>query len=218
MSTSSKEITSINSVSNTKNIDLLSEIFLSLKLQLKQNYKIYLIQNEALNWKIVAVKLILESKNDNFMTYLPSLLNPIIYSDEDKNTIKNKMGSSFFSAHLNYFYGIIVEQSIREIKKNDFQKEFNYPSYNLKHNINDRVFENLYGKNVNLLWDEFCKNARLNSRRYYTPTKMYCSDYENFTYWLSKKRLKLTTPELNASLISRGLKYLDDLGIKDEIY
>jgi hypothetical protein len=218
MNTSSKEIGSLNLVNNTKNIDLLSEIISLIKLELNQNYKIYFIHEEALNWKIIAIKIILKSKNDNYMTYLPDLLNPTIYSDEDKITIKNNMGASLFSAHLNYFYGIIVEQSIREIKRNDFQKELNYPSYNSKNEINDRVFKNLYGKNTYELWEEFCKNVRLSSRRYYIPSKIYCSDYEKFSYWLSKKRTKLTAPELNASLISRGLNYLDDLGIKDEIY
>ena len=218
MNTSSRVIKSKNKLINTKHIDFISEIISLLKFELKQNYKIHLIQEEAINWKISAMSLILRSKQDDFMIYLPSLLNPTIYSDKDKNTIKRNMGSTLFSAHLNYFYGIIVEQSIREIKKNDFQKEFNYPAYNSKNEINDRVFVNLYGKNIYALWEEFCKNERLSSRRYYTPSKIYCSEYEKFCYWLSKKRLKLTTPELNASLISRGLKYLDNLGIKDEIY
>ena len=39
-----------------------------------------------------------------------------------------------------------------------------------------------------------------------------------FNYWLSKKRTLRSTPELNGSLMSRGLEYLKKIGIENEIY
>ena len=84
--------------------------------------------------------------------------------------------------------------------------------------INEKIFRLIYGKKIEDLWAEFCSNERLGERSYYVPNKIYSLEYDSFTYWLSKKRIKLCAPELNASLISRGLGYLEGIGIKNELY
>ena len=70
------------------------------------------------------------------------------------------------------------------------------------------MFNFLYGKAKLKLWKEYALNFRLKSKSYYVPNKIYCNESDNFDYWLSKKRILICTRELNASLLSRSIKYL----------
>jgi len=127
--------------------------------------------------------------------------------------LKSLMPSRLYSAHLNYYYGVLVEQSIREIKRKDFEKEKNILSKSSFDSIDNEIFIFLYGKSKLNLWKEFSLNFRLKSKSYYVPSKIYCNESENFDYWLSKRRILRCTRELNASLLSRGLEYLKGFGI-----
>ena len=128
-------------------------------------------------------------------------------------SLKDLMPSRLYSAHLNYFYGVVVEQAIREIKRKDIEKEKNIISESSFDYIDNEIFNFLYGNTKLNLWREFALNFRLKSKSYYVPSKIYCNESDNFDYWLSKKRILICTRELNASLLSRSLKYLRGSGI-----
>ena len=101
----------------------------------------------------------------------------------------------------------------REIKRKDIEKEKNIISESSFDYIDNEIFNFLYGKAKLKLWKEFALNFRLKSKSYYVPNKIYCNESDNFDYWLSKKRILICTRELNASLLSRGIKYLKGSGI-----
>lgn len=174
------------------------------------------ISGEAFNWKLSLKHYY--SKFDNLNELDSYLFTAYDFSHKERNQIKRIMGSKLYSAHLNYFYGVVVENAIREVLRSEMEKKRGYLDHDNYFVINEKIFRLIYGKKIEDLWAEFCSNERLGERSYYVPNKIYSLEYDSFTYWLSKKRIKLCAPELNASLISRGLGYLEGIGIKNELY
>ena len=191
------------------NQDIIKELFIKIDQLQKEELAKLLIFNESFNWKAVLLP-ILKIKYD-FETIIDFYSETIKLGNQFK--LKSLMPSRLYSAHLNYYYGVLVEQSIREIKRKDFEKEKNILSKSSFDLIDNEIFIFLYGKSKLNLWKEFSLNFRLKSKSYYVPSKIYCNESENFDYWLSKRRILRCTRELNASLLSRGLEYLKGLGI-----
>ncbi|MBK65578.1 MAG: hypothetical protein CL769_01290 [Chloroflexi bacterium] len=191
------------------NQDIIKELFIKIDQLQKEELAKLLIFNESFNWKAVLLP-ILKIKYD-FETIIDFYSETIKLGNQFK--LKSLMPSRLYSAHLNYYYGVLVEQSIREIKRKDFEKEKNILSKSSFDSIDNEIFIFLYGKSKLNLWKEFSLNFRLKSKSYYVPSKIYCNESENFDYWLSKRRILRCTRELNASLLSRGLEYLKGFGI-----
>ena len=191
------------------NQDIIKELFIKIDQLQKEELSKLLIFNESFNWKAVLLP-ILKIKYD-LETIIDFYNETIKLGNQFK--LKSLMPSRLYSAHLNYYYGVLVEQSIREIKRKDFEKEKNILSKSSFDLIDNEIFIFLYGKSKLNLWKEFSLNFRLKSKSYYVPSKIYCNESENFDYWLSKRRILRCTRELNASLLSRGLEYLKGFGI-----
>ena len=163
-----------------------------------------LIFKEGFNWKSALIPIL----NLNFSLIEIFNFYEKIINLGNQFKLKDLMPSRLYSAHLNYFYGVVVEQAIREIKRKDIEKEKNIISESSFDYISNEIFNFLYGNTKLNLWREFALNFRLKSKSYYVPSKIYCNESDNFDYWLSKKRILICTRELNASLLSRSLKYL----------
>ena len=189
--------------------EIIKELFIKIDQLQKEELAKLLIFNESFNWKAVLLP-ILKIKYD-LETIIDFYNETIKLGNQFK--LKSLMPSRLYSAHLNYYYGVLVEQSIREIKRKDFEKEKNILSKSSFDSIDNEIFIFLYGKSKLNLWKEFSLNFRLKSKSYYVPSKIYCNESENFDYWLSKRRILRCTRELNASLLSRGLEYLKGFGI-----
>tara|TARA_B100001996_G_scaffold234392_1_gene180956 strand:- start:26 stop:676 length:651 start_codon:yes stop_codon:yes gene_type:complete len=197
-------------------IEIITNYFSKLKEIPFQKINETFISGEAFNLKLSLKLYYSELKNlDEIDDYL---FIPYDFNQKERDQIKRLMGAKIYSAHLNYFYGIVVENAIREILRLEIEKKRGYHGYDNYSEINDKVFSLIYGKKNKDLWAEFCDYERLGAKSYYVPSKIYSLEYDSFTYWLSKKRIKLCAPELNASLISRGLNYLERIGIKNELY
>jgi len=197
-------------------IEIVTNYFSHLKEIPYQKINKSFISGEAFNLKLSLKLYYSEFKNlDEIDDYL---FIPYDFNQKERDIIKRLMGAKLYSAHLNYFYGIVVENAIREILRLEIEKKRSYHNYDNDSEINDKVFDLIYGKKNKDLWAEFCTYERLGSKSYYVPNKIYSLEYDSFTYWLSKKRIKSCAPELNASLISRGLNYLKRIGIKNELY
>ena len=205
----SSELTRKKNISNELNQNLIKKIFYKIDELTYEELSNILILKEGFNWKssllpILKINFSLDEIN-NFYQKLTNL--------GDKFKLKELMPPRLYSAHLNYYYGVVVEQAIREIKRNDIEKEKNIISESSFDYIDNEIFNFLYGKAKLNLWKEYALNFRLKSKSYYVPNKIYCNESDNFDYWLSKKRILICTRELNASLLSRSIKYLKGLGI-----
>ena len=196
-------------ISNELNQNLIKKIFYKIDELTQEELSNILIFKEGFNWKssllpILKINFSLDEIN-NFYQKLTNI--------GDKFKLKEIMPPRLYSAHLNYYYGVVVEQAIREVKRKDIEKEKNIISEASFDYIDNEIFNFLYGKAKLKLWKEYALNFRLKSKSYYVPNKIYCNESDNFDYWLSKKRILICTRELNASLLSRGIKYLKGSGI-----
>ena len=196
-------------VSNELDQNSLEKIFRKIDELNQEELSNILIFKEGFNWKSSLLPIL----NMNFsLNEIFNFYQKLIKLG-DRFKLKDIMPPRLYSAHLNYYYGVVVEQAIREIKRKDIEKEKNISSESSFDYIDNEIFNFLYG-NVKLkLWREYALNFRLKSKSYYVPSKFYCNESENFDYWLSKKRIFICTRELNASLLSRGVKFLRGSGI-----
>ena len=193
------------------NLKIIKNIFSEIDKLEKDQLSNFLIFKEALNWKIVLLTIL--KKNYTAKESYEYVWNIDCLGEKFK--IKDFLSPRLYSSHLNYYYGVVVEQSLREIKRKDLEKEKNILSDNSFDFIENEIFNLLYGNSKLILWKDFALNFRLKSKSYYVPNKVYCNELDNFDYWLSKKRIINCSRELNASLLSRGLEYLKGLGINE---
>ena len=79
----------------------------------------------------------------------------------------------------NFYYGIIIEDLIYIQKSQQYLKNSIYTT-----NEYDG-YEEIYGKNINLLFQQFAKITKFTNQ-----TKINLYTYKEFIYWLFKFRIK----------------------------
>jgi hypothetical protein len=156
----------------------------------------YWIDNEAFDWMTLterlgsAIKSYLNKKNYHELIFTGLLPNKSSYEYMKKVIPKNKL-----SQMRNFYYGIIIEDLIYIQKTQQYLKKSLYET-----NEYDG-YEEIYGKNVNLLFQQFAKNikfAKQNTINLYT--------YKEFIYWLFKFRIKTADKTKVASDTNLSIK------------
>jgi hypothetical protein len=185
----------------------------------KGNHKlIYLISGEAFNWVRLAIRIInssnIEVPEDEIREFLFSGFLPNALSEDE---FKSKIGESKFKGWQNYYYGIIVEQGVIELTKINIMKEIFSIGIDISDEKLDIVFDEIYGNSFEVLWKNFNLNTNGVNRKYYLSKTTGQSESEEFIYWLFKKRLSKSTPEVFASRVNEALKYLDNVKMNNSI-
>ena len=103
------------------NFEIIKDVFLKIDNLNKNDLSNFLIFKEALNWKTVLSGILKKNYDPEDITEYFSYIKSL----GEKFKIKDFMSQRLYSAHLNFYYGVVVEQSIREIKRKDFEKEKN---------------------------------------------------------------------------------------------
>ena len=156
----------------------------------------YWIDNEAFDWMTLterlgsAIKSYLNKKNYHELIFTGLLPNKSSYEYMKKVIPKNKL-----SQMRHFYYGIIIEDLIYIQKTQQYLKKSLYET-----NEYDG-YEEIYGKNVNLLFQQFAKNikfAKQNTINLYT--------YKEFIYWLFKFRIKTADKTKVASDTNLSIK------------
>jgi hypothetical protein len=99
---------------------------------------------------------------------------------ESYSYLKTKISKTKLSQMRNYYYGIIIENFIYHYKLIQYQK--NTLDY-IKQE--ESFYEEIYGKKLNLLYDQFISQAQITNRH-----KLNIHEYKKFCYWLFKYRIK----------------------------
>ena len=185
----------------------------------KGNHKLtYLISGEAFNWVRLAIRIInssnIEVPEDEIREFLFSGFLPNALSEDE---FKSKIGESKFKGWQNYYYGIIVEQGVIELTKINIMKEIFSIGIDISDEKLDIVFDEIYGNSFEVLWKDFNLNTSDVNRKYYLPKTTGESESEEFIYWLFKRRLSKSTPEVFASKVNEALKYLDNVKMNNII-
>ena len=160
-------------------VDCISDWDINEEFYRGYKYK-YWINNEAFDWMSLterlgsAIKSYLNKKKFDELIFTGLLPSKSSYEYMKKVISKNKL-----SQVRNFYYGIIIEDLIYIQKSQQYLKNSIYTT-----NEYDG-YEEIYGKNINLLFQQFAKITKFTNQ-----TKINLYTYKEFIYWLFKFRIK----------------------------
>jgi hypothetical protein len=166
----------------------------------------YLIAGEAFDWLLLAERLLGEALDLVPSRECDALLFhgrwPIDLSDQE---FASRLGGAKHSAHLNFLYGVLVEQSLQLSVEEDIHKENRNRPWGMEKDEED-MFERVYGRPLVEL-----------AALYYEETgevlarEVSQSEWQAFTYWLFKLRLRKQDKARVASDTRKGLAQLTQM-------
>ncbi len=167
----------------------------------------YMLQGEAFDWLTLAERLCSELDGlippDEkeallFSGRLPDSVTPDLFRD--------LLGVNKHRAHLNFWYGVVVEEALQLAAEEEVRKRHTARGYSDTEDLVEYAFTHLYGATRSDLLDEFRRDNGIPKRRGLSLT-----DVKSFTYWLHKRRLKIWDPARVASDTRKGIRKLRQL-------
>ena len=167
----------------------------------------YLIQGEAFDWLQLAERLCLEADgaipaDERDQLLFRGQLPPFI----TENRFKELLGGPKHRAYLNYWYGVVVEEALLLAVENEVRKERHCQGLVDQEEVDDQVYQRIYGAGPEALLKEFWREKGVRPRRSVTLTQ-----HKEFTYWLFKCRLRICDRARIASDTRKGLQQLNRL-------
>jgi hypothetical protein len=167
----------------------------------------YLVDSEAFDWLVLAERLceeldglVPEKERANLLFFgIPPIE---LSTDEFKDTI----GDVKYQAHLNYFYGILVERFLILAVTEEIRKKKRASGLNNDNGIADEAHQRIYGDTQFALLKQFRKE-----RHYPQLRSIGVSELNEFTYWLFKYRIKMLDKSRVASDTKKALTKLHGL-------
>jgi hypothetical protein len=146
----------------------------------------YLIAGEALDWLLLAERLCHEVDHlipeEEMVALLFFGKAPI---ELDNENFSHLIGNAKYVAHLNYFYGVTVEEALILAVEEEARKEQRVRAFNENDHLIEEVYQRIYGAPLTALLKKFRLEQGGPQRR-----SMGLSEVKEFTYWLFKYRLK----------------------------
>jgi hypothetical protein len=191
----------------------------------------YLIGGEAFDWLLLAERLCDEIKGlipDEECEAL--LFRNRLPEEVDENDVERLLGAKH-RAHLNYVYGVRVEEALQLAVADEVYKErFGSRVWDKNGHLDDEVFQHLYGATRAELFAEFrlaLRSSRSNGRSRKKPPpsgnghglhnddrvdgQISLADLTEFTYWLFRRRVTSSEPARVASDTRKGVAMLQRL-------
>jgi len=165
----------------------------------------YLIGGEAFDWLLLAERLLSEvdplvPKAEVIDLLFHSRL-PLQMTDEE---FKGLIGASKYSAQLNYFYGVTVEEALVLAVEGEVRKEQVARGISEGEELGEEVCRRLYGASRHALLTRFRKE-----KGYPRGHSIQFQEMKEFTYWLFKFRVNNSDKARIASDTAKGLKELE---------
>ena len=167
----------------------------------------YLVDDEAFDWLVLTERLceeldglVPERERANLLFFgIP----PVELS---KDEFKNLIGASKYQAHLNYFYGILVERFLVLAVVEEIRKKKRALGLNDDSGVVDEAYQHVYGAAQSALLRQF------RSERHYPQLKSIgLRELNEFTYWLFKYRVKIRDKSCVASDTRKALTKLHEI-------
>ena len=167
----------------------------------------YLIDGEAFDWLLLARRL-LDAIGDLVPTTEKNrlLLSEDISDLMSQDEFRNLLGPEKYSAYLNYWYGIVVEEAVIRSAEEEEGKGMPRSGKIGKARIRQKAYEKLYGLNQEELYNTF-----LSDKGYQKTPSFNVGIAKEFTYWLFKYRLVNSEGERVASDTRKGLLLLNKM-------
>ena len=164
----------------------------------------YLIGGEALDWLLLAERLCQEV---NHLVPEDELIALLFFGSPplelDSKQFRGFIGEDKYLAHLNYFYGVTVEEALLLATEEEALKEQRVSPFNDNGRSVEEAYERIYGATMTELLKIFRRE-----KHYPQLHSMGFGDLKEFTYWLFKYRLKECDKARVASDTKRALNEL----------
>ncbi|MGD9893066.1 MAG: hypothetical protein AB7R89_21670 [Dehalococcoidia bacterium] len=163
----------------------------------------YLIGGEAFDWLLLAERIL-----DELADVIPAAeKDALLYHARAPEEItpddfRRAIGPAKYRAHLNYLYGVTVEEALQLTYEEDLEKERRAHVW-AGEGFDRTVYQRIYGNSREHLLTEFRTERRLG-----VSDRISLDDLKEFTYWLFKYRLRWCAPPRVASDTTRGLERL----------
>ena len=172
---------------------------------------VYLIEHEAFDWLLLAER-ICDSAPPGLLPrhevedLLVEESPPVALSEIE---FQERLGTAKYWAHLNFLYGVRVEQALHLAIERILQKERSGLSFShTRQELDSDVFGRIYGSRQADLLREFRTHA---NRADADPERIEHAEWQAFTYWLFRRRLERQDPARVASDTRQGLEMLYEL-------
>ena len=125
----------------------------------------------------------------------PNMINP--------TNFKRLLGMEKHRGHLNFFYGIMVEEALQSATEQAVHKRLLSNGNQYQHNFSHEAFSIIYREAECILFEKFQEETDCNINGTITLTES-----KEFTYWLFKYRLSISEKAKVASDTQKGLEHL----------
>jgi hypothetical protein len=172
----------------------------------------YLIGGEAFDWRLLAQRLLGEcgSKIEHEVVW-EWLSEPVLFGGFEEPEFMRAVGVDKFRAHLSYFYGVTVEQSLLAAVEEEITHRRVAAGRPLSDRSLEMAYETLYGNTRDQLWEVFRVESGTNTARegWRHRDEHSLAAEDAFTYWLFKLRMERSDPAKIASDTRKGLAKLE---------
>lgn len=161
----------------------------------------YLIGGEAFDWLLLAERLC-----DSVDGAIPDGAKEALLfrgrppQELEDEAFKQAIGASKHRAHLNFLYGVIVEEALQLTVEQEVLKERRSRGTARDEGVEAEVFQRIYGKGCDELLAAYHEDRDLSA-----SDELSYSDLREFTYWLFKYRVNQGDPARVASDTRRAL-------------
>lgn len=171
----------------------------------------YVIGGEALDWLTLAHRLAAEIPD----AIPPRELEALLFCGRlpggvDPERFRRLIGTYRYTAHLNYQYGVVVEEALQLAVEESIRKHHLALCYGDSAAIGRETYRHLYGDTEESLYQQFAAAAG-DGQASDDGATLSLAGYREFTYWLFKWRIRKWHPARVASDTRRGLDKLREL-------
>ena len=167
-------------------------------------YYRYLIGGEAFDWLLLAERLLDALDSSVSVKDREALVcygHPPLELEEEE--FQRLIGTPKYQAHLNYLYGVVVEEALQLAIEEEIEKERHAHVWSSGQADTDPAFQRLYGRTQKELLADF-----LRERGSAETDTLQLTEAKEFTYWLFKYRVRTHEGARVASDTRKGLAAL----------
>ena len=175
---------------------------------------VYLIASEAFDWLALANRLAAEARD----LIPPDELEDLLFTGKfgggaPDADFKDILGPEKYSAYLNFFYGVEVEMALQRAVESEVEKRAYAGGRHYVTDHTDAAFSLIYRMGRAELLAEYRQLLGRPNRPLASMTEI-----KEFTYWLFKRRLRVSDKAKVASDTRKGIAALDAaIQIPDEV-
>ena len=164
----------------------------------------YLLLGEAFDWLVLAERLLNEVDGlvpqEEKEALLFSNRLPQVLSEAD---FRNLLGGDKYRGHLNFFYGVVVEESLLLAVEEEVRKQRRSRGFADSEQAVEQAYRRIYRESRDALLGAFLQEMGRPESPALTLTEL-----KEFTYWLFKRRLSSSDSSRVASDTKKGLERL----------